>query len=496
MNPNPIKISILICIFLAFSTQSFAQKANAKIEAIPSKPSVMNGFADIVEELLPAVVNISTTQEVQNSNNSVDQSLLGDLPKSPILEDFRSQLENQFRGQQNTRKKVASIGSGFLISKDGFIVTIFHVVEDASEITVSLSDGAKYKAKVIGVDKKTDLALLKINPEKELKFVKFGDSDKSRIGDWAIIIGNPYGLGGSVSVGIVSARSRDINNNQSDDFIQTDAAINKGNSGGPMFNVRGEVIGINTAIYSPSGGSIGIGFARTSATATQVIRQLKEQGEVTRGWLGISVQDVSEEIAESMKIEKNRGAFVTEVTKDGPAEKGGIIPTDVIIKLDEQEISEMKILPRTVSKFPVGKSVKVTLLRRGKLKYLTVKVGKMRDEDIKKAEIKPVEKRVLVKPAVQIMGLGLLEINDRIRKSKNLDNNLEGLLVAEITPKSEAAEKGIIQGDIILSANQTPVGSVDELKQKIEDSRKTTNKKLFLFLKRNEANYPVVLTVK
>ncbi len=493
---NPIKLSILLCIFLAFSNQAFAQKAHIKPEAIPSKPSVMNGFADIVEELLPAVVNISTTQEVQNTNNSVDQSLLGDLPKSPILEDFRSQLENQFRGQQNTRKKVASIGSGFLISKDGFVVTIFHVIEDASEITVSLSDGSKYKAKVIGVDKKTDLALLKINPEKELKFVKFGDSDKARIGDWAIIIGNPYGLGGSVSVGIISARSRDINNNQSDDFIQTDAAINKGNSGGPMFNVHGEVIGINTAIYSPSGGSIGIGFARTSATATQVIRQLREQGEVTRGWLGISVQDVSEEIAESMKIEKNRGAFVTEVTKDGPAEKGGIIPTDVIIKLDEQEISEMKILPRTVSKFPVGKSVKVSLLRRGKLKYLTVKVGKMRDEDIKKAEIKPVEKRVLVKPVIQIMGLGLVEINDKIRKSKNLDNNLEGLLVAEITPKSEAAEKGMIQGDIILSANQTPVGSVDELKQEIEDSRKTTNKKLFLFLKRNEANYPVVLTVK
>lgn len=492
---NLTKLSLFFCVLFAFSNQAFAQKAHAKPEAIPSKPAIMSGFADIVEELLPAVVNISTTQEVQNSNNSVDQSLLGDLPKSPILEDFRSQLENQFRGQQSSRKKVASIGSGFLISKDGFIVTIFHVIEDASEITVSLSDGAKYKARVIGVDKKTDLALLKINPEKELKFVKFGDSDKSRIGDWAIIIGNPYGLGGSVSIGIVSARSRDINNNQSDDFIQTDAAINKGNSGGPMFNVRGEVIGINTAIYSPSGGSIGIGFARTSATATQVIRQLREQGEVTRGWLGISVQDVSEEIAESMKIEKNRGAFVTEVTKDGPAEKGGIIPTDVIVRLDDQEITEMKILPRTVSKFPVGKSVKVTLLRRGKLKSFTVKVGKMRDEDLKK-EIKPVEKRVLVKPAVQIMGLGLVEINDKIRKSKNLDNNLEGLLVAEITPKSEAAEKGMIPGDIILSANQTPVRSVDELKQKIEDSKKTTNKKLFLFLKRNESNYPVVLTVK
>ena len=208
---------------------------------------------------------------------------------------------------------------------------------------------------MVGVDKKTDLALIKITTDKELSFVKFGDSTKARIGDWAIVIGNPYGLGGSVSVGIVSARSRDINNGQSDEFIQTDAAINKGNSGGPLFNAKGEVIGISTAIFSPSGGNVGIGFATPSANAQLVIKQLRDQGEVTRGWLGVSVQDVTDEIAESIKMEKAKGAFVNEVTKEGPADKAGILPTDIIIKFDDQDITEMKLLPKTVARTAVGK---------------------------------------------------------------------------------------------------------------------------------------------
>ena len=272
---------------------------------------------------------ISVIQEIGNSSANSDQNLLADLPKAAILDDFRNKLENQLKNQ---KKKISSIGSGFIISKDGLIVTNNHVIEESSEIIVNLNDGSKYKAKIIGVDKKTDLALLKISADKDLKFVKFGDSTKARIGDWIIVIGNPYGLGGSVSVGIVSARSRDINNGQVDDFIQTDAAINKGNSGGPLFNSRGEVIGISTAIFSPSGGNVGIGFATPSATAAQIIKQLKEQGEVTRGWLGVSVQDISEEIAQSMQMEGVKGVFVVEVTKDGPADKAGILPADVITK--------------------------------------------------------------------------------------------------------------------------------------------------------------------
>ncbi len=489
---------IFFFLFLITSAQSFAQnnlaKTSIKTEIISPKQSLVNGFADTVEELLPAVVNISATQEIQtNSNSAID--LLGELPKSPLLDDFRNQLENQFRGQQGQKKKVSSIGSGFIISKDGSIVTNAHVIEDADEITISLNDGAKYKAKVIGIDKRTDLALLKINPEKELKFVKFGDSDKARIGDWIIIIGNPYGLGGSVSIGIVSARSRDINNGQSDDFIQTDAAINKGNSGGPMFNLKGEVIGISTAIFSPSGGNIGIGFARPSATATQVVKQLKEQGEVTRGWLGVSVQDVTDEIAESMKMDKAKGAFVVEVTKDGPADKAGILPTDIIIKFDDQEITEMKILPKTVAKFPIGKVAKVTLLRRDKIKILNVKISKMKDEEIQKSETKNLEKKQALKPTAQVLGLGIVELNSSTKKSKNLESNVEGLLIAEVAQKSEAAEKGVIVGDVILSANQAPIKSIDELKQVVENASKST-KKLFLFVKRGENNYAVVLSAK
>ncbi len=467
-------------------------------EAISPKQAAMTGFADTVEDLLPAVVNISTTQDAPTSNGTgVDQSLLGEIPKAPLLDDFRNQLENQFRGQQSPRKKISSIGSGFLVSKDGFIITNLHVIEGASEITVSLNDGSKYKAKIVGADKKTDLALLKITTNKELRFVKFGDSDKIRIGDWIIIIGNPYGLGGSVSVGIVSARSRDINNGQSDDFIQTDAAINKGNSGGPMFNLKGEVIGISSAIFSPAGGgNIGIGFARPSSVAVQVTKQLKEQGEVTRGWLGVSVQDMTAEIAESMKIDKTKGAFVTEVMKDGPADKAGVVPTDVIIKFDDYDITEMKILPKTVSKYPVGKAAKITILRNGKAKVLNVTVGKLKDEEVKKADSKALEIKQPLRPSARILGIGLVDLNEKIKKSRNIDATIDGLLVTNVLTKSEAAEKGIMAGDVILSANQTPVKSLEDLKMITEEARKSSSKKLFLFIKRNDASYPAALTVR
>lgn len=503
-----MKKLLFLCLILlanAASAQETRKTVKAKkplqtpaeqVEAISPKQMVMNGFADTVEDLLPAVVNISAVQEVAtNSSGSIDQILLGELPKSPLLDDFRNQLENQFRGQQGQRKKVSSIGSGFIISKDGYIVTNSHVIEDADEITINLSDGGKYKAKIVGTDKRTDLALLKINAPRELPFVKFGDSDKARIGDWVIIIGNPYGLGGSVSIGIVSARSRDINNGQSDDFIQTDAAINKGNSGGPMFNLKGEVIGISTAIFSPSGGNIGIGFARPSATSSQVIKQLRDQGEVTRGWLGISIQDVTDEIAESMKMDRPRGAFVNEVVKDGPADKAGIVPTDIIIKFDDQEIGEMKTLPKVVSQYPIGKSVKVTVLRRDRIKTFTVKIAKMKEEDAKRQGERAKPSRQIIKPAAQIQGLGLVELNEKIRKLRNIDAAIEGILVTEVAIKSEAAEKGVVPGDILISANQAPVKNIEDLREIVDETAKGT-KKLFLFFKRGENNFGVVLAVK
>lgn len=439
------------------------------------------GFADIVEELLPAVVNIST-----DPNRSSGSQLSSDSSSQDQFEDFKNQLDNK-------KKKTSAIGSGFIISKDGFIVTNNHVVEDSEEISISLNDGSKYKAKVIGVDKKTDLALLKINPTKELKFVKFGDSTKSRIGDWIIVIGNPYGLGGSVSVGIISARSRDVTNGQSDDFIQTDAAINKGNSGGPMFNLDGEVIGISAALFSPSGGNVGIGFATPSSTISQVIKQLREVGEVSRGWLGVSVQDISDEIAQSMKMSKTKGAFVTEVTLGGPADKAGILPSDIIIKFDNQEVSDMKILPKIVAKTPVGKISKITILRRNKIKVLDIKVAKLKDEEIKKPINKTLGKKQLLKPTDRVLEIGLVEINEKLKKDKNLDTTLKGLMIVDLTLKSEASEKGIMLGDIILSANQIPLNSISDLKKIIEESRKST-KKIFLFIRRGNLNYAVALS--
>jgi serine protease Do len=496
-------LALFFILILAASSEALAAKKTAKAKnkrgIISSKQIPTQGFADTVEKLIPTVVNISATQDTNaNPNVSIDEILPGELPKSPLLDDFRNQVENQFRNQQGQKRKISSIGSGFIISKGGLIVTNNHVVEDSNEIIVSLYDGKKYKAKIVGVDKKTDLCLLKIDTDKDLKFVKFGDSNKARIGDWAIIIGNPYGLGGSVSVGIISARSRDIANGQSDDFIQTDAAINKGNSGGPMFNLKGEVIGISTAIFSPSGGSIGIGFARPSANVEQVIKQLQEQGEVTRGWLGISIQDVTDEIAESMKMEETKGAFVNEVTPDGPGDKAGILPTDIVIKFNDQDISEMKMLPQLVAEYPVGKTVKLEVLRQGKIKNLSVKIEKMKEEN-EESEIKPETKALVkkqaVKPAAQVLGLGLVELNSDLKKEHGIDKKTEGLLIVEVGLKSEAAEKGILPGDILLSVNQEPIDEISDFKDMVSDAA-NKDKKLFLFFKRGEKNYGIVLASK
>lgn len=484
---------LILAVFLAIiypslsfaQTKKFNNNKEKNYQNIPNKIQLIPSFADTIDELLPTVVNIATSQDLYNNRNTIDED------KLQIIEDLKKNNESLVNRDFESRRKITSIGSGFIVSSDGYIVTNGHVIEDSSDINVNLYDGSKYKAKMIGVDKKTDLALLKINVNRELKFAKFGDSNKARIGDWAIVIGNPYGLGGSVSIGIISARGRDIKNGQSDEYLQTDAAINKGNSGGPLFNSSGEVIGISSVIYSPSGGSVGIGFATPSSNAIQIISQLRDQGEVSRGWIGVSVQDLTAELADSLRLEKVRGAFVSDVVVNGPADKAGILPTDVIIRFDEQDIDDMKSLPKIVSRTPIGKNVKVLVWRHGKIKNLNLMIEKAQDDEAKieakKSEPKLIEKKLSLK-TLQILGLSLSEV-------PNNKNNDPAIAINDVTPKSEAYDKGIMIGDIVLSVNQNNVNSVDYFRELVKDSYQK-NKKVFLFLKRGENNFAVALNVK
>jgi serine protease Do len=438
-----------------------------------NKQILMSSFADLIEDLLPLAVNITTVQNSKTQNSAViDNNLLGDFPRTPIFEELKKQIDKQLQDDEY-KKKIVSIGSGFIISKDGYIATNYHVIEDALEITTSLHDGTKHKTVVVAYDRKSDLALLKITPAKELKFARFGDSSRVKVGDWLIAIGNPYGLGSSVSLGILSARGRDISNSQFDDYLQTDAAINKGNSGGPLFNSKGEVVGINTSIFSPSNGSSGIAFATPANNAFSILRQLKEQGEVERGWIGVSVQDVSQQIASSIKMITPKGAFVTDINKNGPADKAGIMPADVILQFDDQEVIEMKSLPKIVSRLTIGKNVKVTIFRHGKLETVNMIIEKApRDEYAKTSEKKPNNKI-----AGKILGMSFSEnkADSSGEKSENI------LTIVDIDTKSEAYSKGLKTGDNIISINQQIITSFVKLQNIIKNNQ---NKNITMLVKR------------
>src|SRR4051794_8934271 len=325
-----------------------------------------DGIADIAERVIDAVVNISTSQSLDAKAAPTPQL----PPGSPFEEFFDEFFKNRRDGDRGGRggapRKVNSLGSGFIIDASGIVITNNHVISEADEVTVILNDGTRLKAEIVGRDTKIDLAVLKVKSDKPLKAVKFGDSEKLRLGEWVIAIGNPFSLGGTVTAGIVSARNRDIQSGPYDNYIQTDASINRGNSGGPLFNLNGEVIGINTAIISPSGGSIGIGFAVPSKNAVAVVDQLREYGETRRGWLGVRIQQITDDIAESLNLKPVRGALVAGIDDKGPAKPAGIEPGDVIVKFDGKDIKEMKDLPRIVADTPVGKEVPVTIVRKGK----------------------------------------------------------------------------------------------------------------------------------
>jgi len=369
-------------------------------------------------------------------------------------------------------------------------VTNSHVIADADEINVILNDGSKLKAEVKGVDKKTDLAVLKVTPlaDKPLKAVKFGDSDRLRLGEWVIAIGNPFSLGGSVSAGIVSARNRDIQSGPYDNYIQTDAAINRGNSGGPLFNLQGEVIGVNTAIISPSGGSIGIGFAVPSKTALAVIDQLQKYGETRRGWLGVRIQQVTDDIAESLNIKPARGALVAGIADDGPAKPAGIEPGDVIVKFDGTDVQKMGDLPRIVADTPVGKEVEVIVIRKGNEETKRVTLGRLEDGEKKElaaaAAAKPGEPPA-PKPVVkQTLGLDLANLDDKLRTQYKIKDTIKGVVITKVDPSSSAAEKRLSAGDVIVEVAQEPVANTEDLQKRV-DKLKADGRRSALFLVAN-----------
>jgi serine protease Do len=440
-----------------------------------------DGIADIAEKVIDAVVNISTTQKVETRNNTQ----MPQLPNDPQLDELFRDFFNR-RGQGDPRergpRRVSSLGSGFIIDASGIVVTNNHVISEADEINVILNDGSRLKAEIIGKDQKTDIALLRVKPEKPLKAVKFGDSDKLRLGEWVIAIGNPFSLGGTVTAGIVSARNRDINSGPYDNYIQTDAAINRGNSGGPLFNLDGEVVGVNTAIISPSGGSIGIGFAVPAKTAVNVIDQLKEFGETRRGWLGVRIQQVTDEIAESLSIRPPRGALVAGVDEKGPAKPAGIEPGDVIVKFDGKEIKEMRDLPRVVADTPVGKQTPVVVIRKGKELTKTVTLGRLEDgEKLAAADAKSngAPDRGVVQ---KTLGIELANISDELRRRYNIKDTVKGIVITGVDANSPAAEKRLSPGDVIVEIAQEAVATADDFQARIDKLKKEGRKSALLLV--------------
>ncbi|HEU0222490.1 MAG TPA: Do family serine endopeptidase, partial [Paracoccaceae bacterium] len=408
------------------------------------------------------------------------------LPEGSPFQDFFDDFFKDRQDQEGGDRKVQSLGSGFVVdAEQGIIVTNNHVIADADEIEVNFNDGSKVKAALVGTDTKTDIAVLKVDPKAHpLKAVKFGNSDVMRIGDWVMAIGNPFGLGGTVTVGIISARNRDIQSGPYDDFIQTDAAINRGNSGGPLFNMHGEVVGINTAIISPSGGSIGIGFSIPSQLAVGIVEQLTRFGETRRGWLGVRIQPVTDEIAESLGMTRATGALVAGVIKGGPVDNGSILPGDVITKFDGKDVNEMRDLPRVVAESPVGKAVDVVIVRKGVQQTVKVTLGRLEDGE-KLASAEETSNKDGAGKAVStanILGMTIGELDESARTKFAISKDVSGVVVSEVAKDSAAAERGIIAGEVITEIAQESVSTPQQVLDRIAALKEQGRKNALLML--------------
>jgi serine protease Do len=447
-----------------------------------------DGIADVAEKVIDAVVNISTSQTVEAKGGGGERGTMPQLPPGSPFEEFFDDFFKNRRGPGGDKNgglqphKTNSLGSGFIVDTSGIVVTNNHVIADADEINVIMNDGSKFKAELVGVDKKTDLAVLKFKPAKPLIAVKFGDSDKLRLGEWVIAIGNPFSLGGSVTAGIVSARNRDINSGPYDSYIQTDAAINRGNSGGPLFNLDGEVIGVNTLIISPSGGSIGIGFAVPSKTVSGVVASLRQFGELRRGWLGVRIQQVTDEIAESLSIKPARGALIAGVDDKGPAKPAGIEPGDVVVTFDGKDIKEPKDLSRVVADTAVNKTVDVVIIRKGKEETKQVTLGRLDDGD------KPVPASVksqpdAEKPATQkALGLDLTGLSKDLRTRYKIKDSVKGVVITSVDTGSDAADKRLSAGDVIVEVAQEAVTNAADVKKRVDQLKKDGKKSVLLLV--------------
>jgi serine protease Do len=480
---------------LALCSQVWAQTpaANAEVPAVPA-PNVMmqhESFAPLVKRVLPAVVNISVTESTKADKMS-EQVPDQDFRQSPFDQMLRRFFEQQGRndpdgddspGSGDAVKRIA-LGSGFIIDPEGHIVTNNHVVGDASKVEVTLQDGSKYTAKTVGRDPRTDLAVLKIDAGKPLPYVSFGNSDAAEIGDWVVAVGNPFGLGGSVTTGIISARGRDIHAGQFDDFLQIDAPINRGNSGGPTFNLNGQVIGINTAIYSPNGGSVGIGFAVPSNVANTVVAALEKGGKVERGWLGVQIQEVTPTIAASLGLKNDHGALVAMVTPDSPGAAAGLKQGDVILAFNGNDVAKMRDLPHFVAADAPGSKATLTVWRDGKQSEVDLKLGEM-PANPQVASATGDEDAAPDKARAETMGLQLAPLNNNLRSELHVGRNVGGVVITHVDNGSLADNLGLSRGDVIMAINQQPMRSPKEAADKLHDIASSPNKTALLLLNRH-----------
>ena len=467
---------LLIHFFFLFFTVSIAHSS-----------SVPESFADLAEKLSPSVVNISTTTVIEQKSREMPS-----FPPGSPFEDFFKQFEKP----GGKKRKAQSLGSGFIIDKSGYVITNNHVIDNAEKIMVILYDDTSFEATVVGKDPKTDVALLKINPKKtKLTAVKFGDSNNLRVGDWVMAIGNPFGFGGTVTAGIVSARGRNLSGSY-DDYIQTDASINRGNSGGPLFDMNGNVVGINTAIFSQSGGSVGIGFAVSSNLAKQVTDQLKQYGRTKRGWLGVLIQEISKEIADSLGMKSVKGALVSSATEGGPAQKAGVKTGDVILKFNGIDIDTMKELPKVVAGTPVGKSVPLVILRNGKTITLNVVLGELELAEKENLITKSSGNKKSKTKTFEKLGFVAEELSKSNIEKFKLKKIKSGIIISSVKEGSVAQEAGLLPGMVIVRVGQIEVNSIDVIEDAIKNAIKQKRKAILLLVKVESGTRFVALELK